>query len=112
MVRAITAGRRWYLVGYDNDQVDWRSFRVERITEPVPAGQWFTAWLPTGVDPAEFAMNKLYSTAPVFRAVVTVHKAGCASAGVARRLGTCRASVSRAAGCPLRPALWSGWPPG
>ncbi len=71
--RLITAGRRWYLVGYDNDQDDWRTFRVDRITEPVPTGQRFTARLPAGVDPAQFAMNKLYSTAPVFRAEVTVH---------------------------------------
>jgi predicted DNA-binding transcriptional regulator YafY len=72
--RLITAGRRWYLVGYDNDQDDWRTFRVDRITEPIPTGQRFTARLPAGVDPAEFAMNKLYSMAPVFRAVVTVHR--------------------------------------
>jgi predicted DNA-binding transcriptional regulator YafY len=71
--RLITAGWRWYLVGYDNDQDDWRTFRVDRITEPVLTGQRFTARLPAGVDPAQFAMNKLYSTAPVFRAVVTVH---------------------------------------
>ncbi len=71
--RLITAGRRWYLVGYDNDQDDWRIFRVDRITEPVPTGQRFTARLPAGVDPAQFAMNKLYSTAPVFRAEVAVH---------------------------------------
>jgi predicted DNA-binding transcriptional regulator YafY len=71
--RLITAGWRWYLVGYDNDQDDWRIFRVDRITEPVLTGQRFTARLPAGVDPAQFAMNKLYSTAPVFRAVVTVH---------------------------------------
>jgi predicted DNA-binding transcriptional regulator YafY len=72
--RLITAGRRWYLVGYDNDQDDWRTFRVDRITEPVLTGQRFAARLPAGVDPAEFAMNKLYSTAPVIRAVVTVHR--------------------------------------
>jgi len=47
---------------------------VDRITEPVPTGQRFTARLPAGVDPAEFAVNKLYSTAPVVRAVVTAHR--------------------------------------
>ena len=72
--RLITAGWRWYLVGYDNDQDDWRTFRVDRIAEPVSTGQRFTARLPASVDPAEFAMNKLYSTAPVVRAVVTVHR--------------------------------------
>jgi predicted DNA-binding transcriptional regulator YafY len=70
----VTTGWRWYLVGYDNDQDDWRTFRVDRITEPVLTGQRFTARLPAGMDPGQFAMNELYSTAPVFRAVVTVHE--------------------------------------
>jgi predicted DNA-binding transcriptional regulator YafY len=74
--RLVTAGRRWYLVGYDNDQDDWRTFRVDRITEPFLTGQRFTARLPEGTDPAEFARDRLYSTAPVFRAEVTVHLAG------------------------------------
>ena len=73
--RLVTAGRRWYLVGYDNDQDDWRTFRVDRITEPFLTGQRFAARLPEDIDPAEFARNKLYSTAPVFRAEVTVHLA-------------------------------------
>ena len=71
--RLVTAGRRWYLVGYDNDQDDWRTFRVDRITEPFLTGQRFTARLPEDTDPAEFARDKLYSRAPVFRAEVTVH---------------------------------------
>jgi len=70
--RLVTAGRRWYLVGYDNDQDDWRTFRVDRITEPFLTGQRFAPRLPAGTDPAEFARDKLYSAAPVFRAVVTV----------------------------------------
>ena len=71
--RLVTAGRRWYLVGYDNGQDDWRTFRVDRISEPFLTGQRFAARLPEGTDPAEFARNQMYSTAPMFRAVVTVH---------------------------------------
>jgi len=74
--RLVTAGRRWYLVGYDNDQEDWRTFRVDRITEPFLTGQRFAARLPEDMDPAEFARDRLYSTAPAFRAEVTVHLAG------------------------------------
>jgi predicted DNA-binding transcriptional regulator YafY len=72
--RLVTAGRRWYLVGYDNHQDDWRTFRVDRITEPFLTGQQFAARLPEGTDPARFARDRVYSTAPVFRAVVTVHR--------------------------------------
>jgi predicted DNA-binding transcriptional regulator YafY len=72
--RLVTAGRRWYLVGFDNHQDDWRTFRVDRINEPFLTGQRFAARLPEGTDPAQFARDRVYSTAPVFRAVVTVHR--------------------------------------
>ena len=39
--RLVTMGRRWYLVGYDRDRDDWRSFRVDRISAPAPSGQRF-----------------------------------------------------------------------
>jgi predicted DNA-binding transcriptional regulator YafY len=37
----VSLGRRWYLVAYDRDRQDWRSFRVDRITEPRTSGQTF-----------------------------------------------------------------------
>jgi predicted DNA-binding transcriptional regulator YafY len=36
--RLVSLGRRWYLVAYDRDRQDWRSFRVDRIREPQPTG--------------------------------------------------------------------------
>lgn len=27
---------RWYLLGYDPDRADWRTFRVDRISAPTP----------------------------------------------------------------------------
>lgn len=35
--RLVTTGRRWYLLAYDLDRDDWRTFRVDRILEPVPS---------------------------------------------------------------------------
>jgi predicted DNA-binding transcriptional regulator YafY len=41
-LRLVSLGRRWYLVGYDLDRGDWRSFRVDRITDPPRGtGAWF-----------------------------------------------------------------------
>ena len=37
----VSMGRRWYLVAYDRDRQDWRSFRVDRIAEPRTSGQTF-----------------------------------------------------------------------
>lgn len=39
--RLVALGRRWYLVSYDRDRQDWRSFRLDRISEVHPAGQKF-----------------------------------------------------------------------
>src|SRR3954447_8122137 len=32
--RLVHTGRRWYLVAYDTDRADWRTFRVDRIERP------------------------------------------------------------------------------
>jgi predicted DNA-binding transcriptional regulator YafY len=39
--RMVSMGRRWYLVAYDRDRQDWRSFRVDRISEPRTSGHTF-----------------------------------------------------------------------
>ncbi len=39
--RMVSIGRRWYLVAYDRTRQDWRSFRVDRISEPRTSGQRF-----------------------------------------------------------------------
>jgi predicted DNA-binding transcriptional regulator YafY len=39
--RLVSLGRRWYLVGYDLDRQDWRSFRLDRLTEPTGSGARF-----------------------------------------------------------------------
>ena len=71
--RLVSAGRRWYLVAYDNGRGDWRVFRVDRIEEPrrtgvrVPPRQ-----LPTD-DAAEFVTRRLLTLAPTYRPVATLH---------------------------------------
>ncbi len=39
--RLVSLGRRWYLVAYDRDRDDWRSFRVDRLSSPASTGQRF-----------------------------------------------------------------------
>jgi predicted DNA-binding transcriptional regulator YafY len=39
--RLVSLGRRWYLVGYDLDRQDWRSFRMDRLSEPSGSGARF-----------------------------------------------------------------------
>lgn len=39
--RVVSWGRRWYLVAWDEDRVDWRTFRVDRISKSDPTGRRF-----------------------------------------------------------------------
>ncbi|MGV9315459.1 helix-turn-helix transcriptional regulator [Streptomyces sp. NPDC003691] len=41
--RLVSTGWRWYLVAYDLGREDWRTFRVDRVSEPFPTGARFTA---------------------------------------------------------------------
>lgn len=50
----VSLGTRWYLVAWDLDRADWRSFRLDRLTEPVTTGARFRQrTLPEG-DAADF----------------------------------------------------------
>lgn len=38
----VTWGRRWYLVAWDLERADWRTFRADRIVPRTPTGPRFT----------------------------------------------------------------------
>lgn len=55
--RLVALGRRWYLVAFDLARHDWRSFRVDRLTDPAGDGARFRPReLPTA-DAAEFVRS-------------------------------------------------------
>lgn len=37
-IRLVHAGRRWYLVAFDLDRDDWRTFRLDRVSAPAGTG--------------------------------------------------------------------------
>lgn len=39
----VTTGRRWYLLAYDRDKQDWRSLRLDRMSEVRAVGSTFVA---------------------------------------------------------------------
>ncbi|MFI5762181.1 helix-turn-helix transcriptional regulator [Streptomyces sp. NPDC051563] len=39
--RLVSTGSRWYLVAYDMEREDWRTFRVDRVSEPSATGVRF-----------------------------------------------------------------------
>ncbi|MGW0518730.1 helix-turn-helix transcriptional regulator [Crossiella sp. NPDC003009] len=71
--RLVSSGRRWYLVAFDLDRDDWRIFRVDRIEEPRGIGVRSAERTLPAADAAEFVTSKLYSSAPTYQAVATIH---------------------------------------
>jgi predicted DNA-binding transcriptional regulator YafY len=57
--RLVSLGRRWYLVAWDTDRADWRSFRVDRLTNPALTGARFRPREIPGGDPVEWLRARL-----------------------------------------------------
>lgn len=58
--RLVSTGRRWYLVAFDIDREDWRTFRVDRVSDPFATGARFVPReLPSG-DAAEFIRDSMW----------------------------------------------------
>ena len=81
----VVVGRRWYVLGWDDDRDDWRTFRADRMW-----GLWSVARggsrheLPAGHDPASFVREGQLAMAPTYGLVATIH---APFKHVARRLG-------------------------
>lgn len=69
----VTAGRRWYLVAWDGDRRDWRTFRLDRIREPRPVGSHFTPRTIPGGDAADFVASSIGDTRRDHDATLVVH---------------------------------------
>jgi predicted DNA-binding transcriptional regulator YafY len=71
--RLVSAGRRWYLVAWDVDREDWRTFRVDRLDEPQPTGVRFAERdLPAG-DAATYVAEAIRTAFATHQAVVRLH---------------------------------------
>ncbi|SEE23189.1 Predicted DNA-binding transcriptional regulator YafY, contains an HTH and WYL domains [Streptomyces sp. 3213] len=69
--RLVSTGRRWYLVAYDLGREDWRTFRVDRVSEPFATGARFAPReLPTG-SAAEYLRRSMYRRQESYEYTVT-----------------------------------------
>ncbi len=69
--RLVYTERRWYLVAYDLDRADWRTFRVDRIADPVATGQPFERTDPP--DAAALVARGVALAAWPLQALVRLH---------------------------------------
>ncbi len=101
--RLVASDRRWYLLAYDLDRDDWRSFRLDRMTE-VSARTW--RFRPRAVpDAATYVQEGVASRAYPYQArflvyapAATVRAQIPASAAVVRPRGSERCEVLSGAG--------------
>ena len=78
--RLVALDGRWYLVGYDLDRQDWRSFRLDRIGgAPGPTGARFRPREIPGGDAAEYVRASA-SVRPAGQEVVAIVEAPAATA--------------------------------
>lgn len=76
-------GRRWYLLAWDVDRADWRTFRVDRLVPRLPLGQRFVPRPLPDEDVAAYVARGVAS-AWRFRARIVVH---APAETVAERIG-------------------------
>jgi predicted DNA-binding transcriptional regulator YafY len=83
-LRLVPVGRRWYLVAYDCDRGDWRSFRLDRVSGPRPTGARFAPRRLPAEDAGAFVRSRLDGAAWRLD-VLAVVQASCQV--VAERIG-------------------------
>ncbi|GAA2426933.1 YafY family protein [Streptomyces macrosporus] len=71
--RLVHFDQRWYLVAWDLDRDDWRTFRVDRLTPRPPTGPRFTPRPPPDGDVAAYLSRRLSQRAWPYQATVALH---------------------------------------
>ncbi|MDH5824079.1 YafY family protein [Luteimonas sp. RD2P54] len=69
----VCASGRWYLVGWDLQRQDWRTFRVDRIDPRIATGQRFLPRPVPGGDLAAYVSRNIASAPYPMRARVVLH---------------------------------------
>lgn len=64
---------RWYLVAFDPDRDDWRSFRVDRISRPTPARRHFNPRALPDADLASYLARTFAAASYRYTAWATVY---------------------------------------
>jgi predicted DNA-binding transcriptional regulator YafY len=71
--RLVVWGRRWYLLAWDVERADWRTFRVDRMNPRPPFGPRFTPRPLPADDISAYVSQRTSAAAWRYRAEVIVH---------------------------------------
>jgi predicted DNA-binding transcriptional regulator YafY len=70
--RLVSLGRRWYLVAWDVEKHDWRTFRADRMVEPKATGARFRQRELPGGDAGEFVRQRLNNRPTQHQVIVDI----------------------------------------
>ncbi|MGH3822367.1 MAG: helix-turn-helix transcriptional regulator, partial [Pseudonocardiaceae bacterium] len=71
--RLVYVSRKWYLMAWDLDRAEWRTFRIDRLESPLATGLRFRPReLPTA-DAAAYVAQAIMSSLARYRALVILH---------------------------------------
>ncbi|MPZ94095.1 MAG: WYL domain-containing protein [Propionibacteriales bacterium] len=76
--RLVHTGRRWYLVAWDLDREDWRTFRVDRLKPRLPTGPRFTPRELSDDEVATRTSTGISSSVYRYRGRFTMHASAAA----------------------------------
>ena len=71
--RVVNWGQRWYLVAWDTDRADWRTFRVDRILPGMSAGPRFVPRELSDREVEALVSRGVPATSRRYQARITVH---------------------------------------
>jgi predicted DNA-binding transcriptional regulator YafY len=72
--RLVTLGRRWYLIAWDADRKDWRTFRVDRLHDPRSTRYRFEPRALPGGDPVAFVRDQIAAIPMRYRVSIRVER--------------------------------------
>jgi predicted DNA-binding transcriptional regulator YafY len=86
--RLVSLGRRWYLVAYDLGRHDWRSFRLDRLSDPGSTGERFRPRELPAEDAADFVRAGIATIPTTYAVEVIVHAPAAKVRATVSRWGT------------------------
>ena len=110
----VTWGGRWYLVAWDLDRDDWRTFRFDRMTPRTPTGPRFTRRELPAADVAAFIADRFAGPPLPCRGELIMHAPAtqiapwAGPAAVVEEIGADRCRVTASSWSWVGLAAWAG----
>lgn len=111
LYRLVSGARRWYLVAWDVERQDWRTYRVDQMTLTPPHGARFAPRPPPAQDMAGYMTDGLVRMTHTVSATVVLRTSMEEAPSLITGMDwTLEPSASAAACCGRGPTRWRRWP--